>query len=248
MNYFKYFPTTFYSFGDEASSTVFRNLSVFAEIMDNVRDAVTLYENYYIQNGERPDQVSYKLYRNPTYHWTFFLVNDNIRYSGWPTSNLELDRILLHEYNHTTITVSSPLYDRMIIGQTIRGLQSGTTATIVHRNINLGQLIIETDVTSNFILGETISSENADGDTESAVISGIAPEYLAPHHYEDADNNWVDIINSEGVASPGAFDLPISPSDMYYTKNEELRSIRVLREDTLIPVVNEFKAAIGNVI
>ena len=73
MSYFKYFPKVPYKFGNETSQDTFENISVYADIIDQIKNDVAAYEEYYILPGERPDQVSLKLYDTPNYHWTFFL-------------------------------------------------------------------------------------------------------------------------------------------------------------------------------
>lgn len=90
MSYFKSFPRVFYKFGDEQTSDVFENLSVYSDMVDQIRDKVSLYEDYYILPGERPDQVSQKLYDTPEYHWTFYLMNQKLREQGWPLSSANL--------------------------------------------------------------------------------------------------------------------------------------------------------------
>ena len=240
MNFFKHFPTALYKFGDETNPDVFRNLAVFAEIIGDVRDVVTLYQDYYIQDGERPDQVSYNLYKNPTYHWTFFLINDNLRQSGWPVRNYKLNEILNHEYTDTCLTTRTPLWNKMKIGQVITGQQSGQTAQITHRNLNLGQLFVNNP---NFLGTETIISPIAENQYEIADLTGVGPEYQSAHHYENGDGEWVDIDPTVG---PGSLLTAVSVQDMYYAKNEKLRQIRVLKKGALPQIVNAFKSAMGD--
>ena len=64
MTYFRDFPRVLYTFGNEETADAFENIALYADTIDQVRDAVGLYEDYYIQNGERPDQVSFKLYES----------------------------------------------------------------------------------------------------------------------------------------------------------------------------------------
>ena len=63
-NYFQYFPRSFYRFGNETTSDVFQNLTIYADVVDQVKDNTTVYSDYYIQEGERPDQTSFNLYGN----------------------------------------------------------------------------------------------------------------------------------------------------------------------------------------
>ena len=76
--------------GTSTVKDTFENISVYADIIDQIKNDVAAYEEYYILPGERPDQVSLKLYDTPNYHWTFFLLNDDIKEQGWPLSNKNL--------------------------------------------------------------------------------------------------------------------------------------------------------------
>lgn len=83
-DYFKNFPVVDYKFGDEATPVEFQHIGTTVDILDQVRPFNVYYRNYVIQNGERPEQLSYKLYRNTNHYWTFYLLNDHLRTQGWP--------------------------------------------------------------------------------------------------------------------------------------------------------------------
>lgn len=86
----------------------------------------TGYTFYDIQDGERPDTVSYKLYGSTEYYWTFFIINDFLQggsnnwYKGQTDFNrgieLEFDSLSAHvvvpNYTGTTGTDLNPLYGR----------------------------------------------------------------------------------------------------------------------------------------
>ena len=57
MSYFKNFPTVGYNFGDETDATVIQNITVMSEIIDQIKDNITIYRDYYIPEGERLDQT-----------------------------------------------------------------------------------------------------------------------------------------------------------------------------------------------
>ena len=83
-NFFRFFPVVDYKFGTNGGTDQFENISIYANVVDQVVNNVAAYQEYYLLPGERPDQVSQKLYNTPNYHWTFFLMNDTLRESGWP--------------------------------------------------------------------------------------------------------------------------------------------------------------------
>ena len=82
MLYFNDFPDVGYKFGDEVDETIFQNISVYAEVIDQIKSEVTFLNTFTIQEGFRPDQVSQILYDTPLHYWTFYLLNDDIREQG----------------------------------------------------------------------------------------------------------------------------------------------------------------------
>jgi hypothetical protein len=242
MSYFRYFPDEFYNFGDGDTSEIFANLSVYAEVVDEIKDNIAFYDDYYIQEGERPDQVSHKIYGTPDYHWTFYLMNTKIRERGWPLTNQELLAKALSDYDHTAITVKANLSTQFLVGQTINGSSSGATGIIDHRHIDLGQLYVNVQ-SGTFIAGETITSTNANGDLELLIADSVVIEYLSAHHYEDANGVYTDIDPEVG---PGAQLTEITNLDRYVRLNDELKQIRIIKPKVINSVVRSFREAISS--
>ena len=90
-SYFTHFPKVFYKFGDEVDVNISNNLSVYVDLLDQIKNEISFYETFNILDGERPDTVSQNLYGTPNYHWTLYLLNDNIRELGWPLTDQEVE-------------------------------------------------------------------------------------------------------------------------------------------------------------
>lgn len=57
------------------------------------------YNPYVVQNGERPDQVSYAVYKTPDYDWIIMIVNDMYSvYDDWPKSDESLKKYIVEKY------------------------------------------------------------------------------------------------------------------------------------------------------
>ena len=89
-SYFRNFPTVDYKFGNETTTTNFQHLGTYVDIIDQVKDYSVYYQTYNIKNGERPETLSYALYRNTDYYWTFYLLNDHLRTNGWPIRDADV--------------------------------------------------------------------------------------------------------------------------------------------------------------
>jgi len=240
MTYFNSFPLVSYRFGDEANPDVFQNISVYADVLDQVANSVTFYSDYFILPGERPDQVSYKLYGNTQYHWTFFLVNPNLRESGWPLAPNKVFEKAKADYFREVLTTKTPLTDKFKIGQTVSGLSSAASGKIIHRNLDLGQLTLD-NLSGSFTDGETVSSTNSDGVVETITLTSSSEEYNAPLFYQNASKEVVDIDPAVG---PGSTLVPVTRLDNLNNINDAARSIKVLKKDIVKSVVDSFYEAV----
>ena len=241
MLYFNEFQNVSYRFGDEVDQSVFQNLSIFADLIDGIKNDITFLNSFTIQEGFRPDQVSQILYGTPVHYWTFYLLNDDIRQQGWPLIRHEFEEYIKRAFPNTTLTTLDPdLPIKFKVGQTVSGSTSGVTGKIIKRNIDLGQIIIEGNVGFRES-GENVSSTNSSGDAESLTIVSSSKEYLSASHYVDGNNKIVDIDFTVG---PGALITEKTHQDVYFTVNENLRQITVIRPELISTLSSSFKKAI----
>lgn len=69
------------------------------------------YSPYVIRDGERPDTVSYKIYKDSTLDWLILLVNDmyNI-YDDWPKDQETFNRYIVEKYGSISAASSEVKY------------------------------------------------------------------------------------------------------------------------------------------
>ena len=101
--YFENFPNIKYAFKiNKAGQPIGCDIKDYFHMM-KVRDDLfkydTLYENYYIKNAQRPDEISYELYDNEEYYWVILQINDIVDYfNEWPMRSNELEKYILNKY------------------------------------------------------------------------------------------------------------------------------------------------------
>jgi len=248
-NYFKNFPKALYRFGDEAEvkgggdlvTEFTQDLSIYVDVIDQVRENSSFYQKYYIQNGQRPDQVSYEIYGEVDYHWTFFMMNDHLRTSGWPLSDSELAKRIKIDFPHKTITVRENLTGIFKPGEVAVGSSSGTSGIIKRRKLDLGQIIIDTKG-SNFSVGEVVYTAASAQATRPVTVVSNENEYLAAHHYIDSTTRkFKDIDPATG---PGANDIEVSIYDRYSEQNNELKQIRVITPSSINVITGAYRKAL----
>jgi hypothetical protein len=249
MRYFKYFPTTQFDMdGNNQYRTVVDQWRV-AKIRDVVQKNASYYRWYDIQDGERPDHVSYKLYGSVDYHWTFFVVNENLKnlYKDWPQDQAYLEEKIKDKYDEDVLTFSQVSFsitfpggvriqtevaNALTPGETIQGLISGATATYVSKDTNLGWMVV-TDITGEFIAGEAIYGLTS-GDFFG--ITGQTKKYNAAHHYE---KDGEVVFRLTPLASKVTF------WEWEVDENENKKQIKVIRPEHVGRLASQFRKAIN---
>lgn len=237
MSYFKFFPNVDYKFGNESSFNLFPQLNAYVDLIDQVKDADSFYLDINIQDGDRPDHVSYGLYGTTEHYWTFYLLNDHIRRQGWPIPSNKVESLAKKNFPNRTLTFREHLYNKFEIGQALTGSQSGATGVVVSRNLNLGQVVVRATNNETFTSGESVSSLN-NGVTTAATTAASTAEYLADHHYVNGDNEVTDIDPTVG---PSSLLTAKTWLDIFKDENDKLKKIKAFRSETIDDIIELFK-------
>ena len=246
-NYFTNFKTVDYAFGDDFAKKggakltleLFQDITSYVDFIDELKDLAPYYQTYYVLDNDRPDQVSYKIYGTTDYHWTFYLMNDNIRRQGWPLSMRALDEKVKRDFPHKFVRSRADLTGIMIPGQRAFASNSAAGGTILRRNLDLGEIIIQSE--RDFTPPEQLTNTAYSGVTSSVTVFGTGDEHLATHHYEDGNGERVDIDPREEV---GAQIVRITNYDYYIRENDKLKEINVIRPDAIQSIIGNYFEAI----
>lgn len=160
MSYFTNYPTVNYKFGNESTAVAVQDIGAYIDLIDRVKDDISFYQEYNLRDGDRPDQVSNDLYGSPDYHWTFYLLNDDIKERGWPLTRSRISDKAKEEYPNIVLTTRANIAEQFLVGSNIEGQASGVTGKILRRRPDMGQIIVEkTPVDRVFTGTPTINSE-----------------------------------------------------------------------------------------
>jgi len=244
--FFNLFPETQYKIGKQ--SVNISDISRYANVDNILKDEVSLYQFYEISDGDRPDVVSTKLYGNPDYHWTFFLINDRLKngMNEWPLSYNQLQLYLdIEDYKKFGLQFDSSIAGiNYIKPNSIIYNRSGPdvpTAKIIEVNTQFRQLIVQGNI-SDFSVGDTISGSNNDPETYSE-ITKVTSFRGAIHHYEDSSGKY--------GYNPLWFNLPTEPprevtwAEYLENKNTERRMINVVRPNLIHKFMVKFREKIN---
>ena len=236
--YFENFPTVSYQFGVKLPAVAYQNLTAYVDIIDQIKDNIAFYRNYYIQEGDRPDQLSFSLYGTTDYYWMFYLLNDHIKEQGWPLTYDALSTLIDKDLIHTVVETKDIISDKFKVGQLVTGSSSGVSGTIAHRNLDLGQLYIkDLQGGENFGSTEVLTSQVGES-VESITLISSAAEKNAVRYYIDGDSLHSDI---DPHADRPNNKTPVTHLDYYIAENDKLKAIRILKPDAVRDIFREFQ-------
>ena len=104
----KLLPDLMYNFSSnqlDAKFILAKNIWKRGEILSAFKTSLTLFDEYIVQNGERPEDIATQLYDNPFYNWTILIVNDiTDYYAQWPRSVKQLQEYVENKYTNSAGT------------------------------------------------------------------------------------------------------------------------------------------------
>lgn len=113
MAYFKEFPLTNYS------NTLSRNIILKSAIVKSIMDKASVFYNYIIQEGYRPDMVAYEEYGSSDYDWVVYLSNNLVDpYYDWPIDGKNFKAYIEAKYNTDMYTLQSQILHYKYTGLT----------------------------------------------------------------------------------------------------------------------------------
>ena len=101
-------PQIYYGIGSkplDPDYILIRNIWRRAEILREFKAEVSLFAESIVGDGERPEDVATKLYKNPFYNWTLLVINDIVDYyAQWPKSVIQLQQFINDKYPNPMAT------------------------------------------------------------------------------------------------------------------------------------------------
>ena len=95
-------PDLLYNFGPSAVDPKFfmtKNIWRRAEILREYKKSLAMFDEYIVQNGEKPEDVAYKWFGDAELHWVILMTNNVVdRYYGWPLNSVQFAEFLTDKY------------------------------------------------------------------------------------------------------------------------------------------------------
>lgn len=232
--YFSYFDTKDYSLTEDVSKKLV-DLSQYSTIFSRIADDISFYSYYTMQDGERLDTISQKLYQTPEYYWTIPLVNNRIInvFSNLPKDYPTLIGWLEKKHPGYAFMLAD---DETLAGKFMMG-EIISTATVNKARI-IGKYptrgYIQVEITQgSFPLNDEFTVV---GQTSQDVIqiANVIHAYDAPAYHLDSNDNRVKWNDGQVI--------PITIREVEVQHNIESSQIKVIRPRYIYEVSQQFLA------
>ena len=99
MAYFDRFPLMAYDVKGNSNYKLLPNILKRVKLRAGIRSGSFLFDNYDVTDGERPEDIAFKLYGDPELHWVVLMTNNiTDRYYQWPLSAPQFAEHLTDKY------------------------------------------------------------------------------------------------------------------------------------------------------
>ena len=194
----KRLPDLFYNFSSrplDSDYLLVKNIWRRAQILVEYKSQVTLFTEENVRDGERPEDVATRLYRNPFYNWTILVINDITDvYSQWPKSVSQLQEFINDKYDnpmatkHHVTTEVKDAKDNIIV----------PAGKVVASNYQISYYDGSTTVTATPVASVTNATYETELNSKKQNIQVVKPELI-----EDFVSVYYEIAN-KGKNQPSA--------------------------------------------
>ena len=223
--FFQYFQKEDFDIdGDGTKNLV--NLSQYSKVFSKIADDISFYTYYTVDNADRLDNISQKIYGTPEYYWTFFLVNRELN-NSWKDFRKDVNEFndyLKRKYPDTAITFTNGSDNISLLSISIGDELSNNLGTVTGLYPTANYITV-TGLTNSSPAGVTITSGS-----KSAEVTAAVPHFNAPHHKENSDGEWV----IDGTATVSIEQYESELNDLQY-------QIKVIRPQHILSVARQFE-------
>ena len=97
--YFSKFPLTVYDIKGNNNYTLLPDILRRVKIRAGLVSNRLVFDKYNVKEGEKPEDVAFKYYGDPQYHWVVMMVNNlTDRYYQWPMTQPDFEDFLTDKY------------------------------------------------------------------------------------------------------------------------------------------------------
>jgi len=104
MSYFNQFPLMAYDVKNDNNYKLLPNILKRVKLRSGLRSGAFLFDSYNVKDGERPEDIAFKLYGDAQLHWVILMTNNvTDRFYQWPLSQPQFQEHLEDKYGLANI-------------------------------------------------------------------------------------------------------------------------------------------------
>lgn len=135
MSYFTHFDDIFYNADKQTFNQAVNILNSVAMKYSPIKDT-TLYFYHSIQDGEKPEDISYRFYETTEYHWLIILLNNVVNpYYDWLLDSHEMESHLAQKYGDDQYKIHH--FENLTTGRWVDEFDSIAFQDMVDNDIDL---------------------------------------------------------------------------------------------------------------
>ena len=97
--FFSKFPMMAYDIKGNKSFKLVPDILRRVKLRSGIRSGVMLFDNYDVKDGERPEDIAFKWFGDPQYHWVILMTNNiTDRFYEWPMTQPQFQEYLTDKY------------------------------------------------------------------------------------------------------------------------------------------------------
>lgn len=99
MAYFSQFPLMAYDMAGNKQYKLLPDILRRVKLRSGLRSGAFLFDNYDVKDGEKPEDIAFKWFGDPEYHWVILMTNNiTDRYYQWPLTQPQFQEHLKDKY------------------------------------------------------------------------------------------------------------------------------------------------------
>ena len=136
MLFFKPYPTVPYRIPNTTRNVLATNLTKRFGITNFLNNAKALYDEYFVQDGERPDVIAYQYYGDQTLDWLVLLVNEiHDPYFEWVLSYEQFHEYIKQKYGSVEYALTNVHHYEKILEQGRTFIDNGVQRIVPEKTV-----------------------------------------------------------------------------------------------------------------
>jgi len=225
--YFKSFPYTYYSQDDRVTVQLVTNITTRVVLSDEVKNNLSLYDEYDIRDGETPEIIADRFYNNPLLHWVILHTNEilDARFE-WPQTSANLTKYIQGKYNNTIAIHHYEDGDGVYTNANLL-----LSSNVSYDSYEVGNVVVNSSNTGKgYVSSKPSSSSIYITVTEGGFITG---DRISVSNRANTTANITAVTVVSGT--------PVTVYDYEDTVNETKRRIKILKSAYVDGIVRDFK-------